>query len=1262
MSGPSIWSPTRPLRPGVTLIEASAGTGKTYNITSLVVRLVAEQGVPIERILVVTYTRAATAELGDRIRRRLGEALDALEGSERPDDEVVASVWDRGAAARTDGVARLRRAIGDFDLVLISTIHGFCQRMLQVNAFETGVAFDLELLPDPAPLVEELVDDHLSRTLYDVDEGRLAFLRDGCGVTRSGLMELAAAALADPDTEVVPPPGLVDEAEWSTAVAALLEAWPALGEDLVEAVRSAVVAAKGGAPSVLKPRQRTYTEAKTRAWVEGVHEWLQSEPGLGSEPPNASAYTPGGMAKQLVDPQVPLRSPALDALAELLAVSKAVAGAVRSAFVVDLRRRFDEENKAMRVQSYQDLLRGLARRLGPDSEPAVRDALVRAIGSTFDVALIDEFQDTDPHQWTIFREVFGGGAHQLYLIGDPKQAIYGFRGANVHVYAQAADQAGDRRFTMDVNWRSDARLLEGLNQLMDQPAAFGPTVDFGYVRVLPAPGHDQDRLVPSGPWGQPGSAPVQLRWFDAGLVDGAAADKPLTKGKLEGPLVSRVAEDVVALLGSSTQLVSGEETRPVRPGDVAILVRKGRQAVALQEALRRVGVPAVLSGASSVLASDEARELQQWLEALALHRGRASERVAASSPWFGWSAEALEAVQAEDPEALRRWDAWRLRLAGWRVTFDRRGFMAALRQALDEEDVRVRLLCFDDGERRVTNLLHVAELAHRAERQGRLRLEGLLSWLAARRQDEGVEREEAELRLDRDADAVRLLTIHKSKGLEFPVCFVPWLWDGGTERPSDQAPQLLPHPHDRARRLLDVGMPPASEHVRASELEGREEALRLAYVALTRARHRCVVYGGWATDYERSPLAVLLHGSGTDRIGAAQERVGEGADVLWADVEALVVGSAGPDGASRISATRCGPATGLSWSAPTSPTVELSVRAFTRTVLDPGWRRHSYTSVVRAAGHPELVEEGREGFDADAEDDAPRVATNDGAEVPLAAFPGGAEAGTLLHEVFEEADFAWVRSEDEAALDAVVVERLQAHGFEPERYRSLLVSGLQRVFATPLGAVLGDQRLQDVARRARLDELRFDLPILGGTRPPAGGDALEPARQLVAALRRRVDGPLPAEWLESLDRLEKVQLAGFLAGSIDLVFQAPEHDGRWFVVDYKSNRLNPRGTGRCVADAFSRGGMTAEMARHDYFLQYHLYLVALHRFLRWRLPDYDYDRHVGGAYYLFFRGMVGAETARVDDRVHGCWFDRPPREVVQAIDEALTGPNGEEGA
>ena len=664
---------TQPLVRGLTLLEASAGTGKTYSITDLVVRLVTEQNVAMREILVVTFTRAATAELKERIRLRLAEAVSVLEGAQpRAGDVVLSRLPSEAHAARSRGenwLRRLRDAQDSFDECLISTIHGFCQRMLQQNAFESSADFGLELVEDSSDLVEELVDDWLSSQLYPEDPDRFDFLVSRCGWNRESLLDLAQLALRDPDMEVVPAPEDRDEAGWLPLLASFAQGWRSdWCHSLPQAIEDAHLAgffAKGG--------QRTYRLRKATAEAATVTAWLDDGPTLlGSpEPPNIEYWSPAGLQRAQADPDEALHHPALDALAALTRYTSELAACWRSGFVGWARGEFDRRNQARRTQSFQDLMRLLAKNLqGPT---VMRAALVDAIGGRFKAALIDEFQDTDDLQWTIFFNLFGGGAHWLYLIGDPKQAIYGFRGANVHVYLAAKRSAGERVFTMDRNYRSDQRYVEAMNHLMDRPGFFGEE-DIDYVRVDAETRTPADRLR----FGQTPSdletAPLQLRFFDLRLLDRTAVvsdgDEPLPKGAVYDALPGVVAEDVVRLLRSTARIFDPshaasdpEGFRPLGPGDIAILVRTRMQSRDVHAALGAVGVPAVRSGADNVFASEEARELQLWLAALAAPGRDGPARAAATTRLFGRDASQLLALDADEPQAVKDWDVWLARLA-----------------------------------------------------------------------------------------------------------------------------------------------------------------------------------------------------------------------------------------------------------------------------------------------------------------------------------------------------------------------------------------------------------------------------------------------------------------------------------------------------------------------------------------------------------------------------------------------------------------------
>lgn len=1165
MSGArEVFSAEAPLRRGITVLEASAGTGKTFQISTQVARLVAEEGVSIDRILVVTFTRAATEELVDRVRDRLAQALVAVRGSAEDcaKDQALTGLWTLAQGDKRVE-ARLHDALRRFDEATITTIHGFCQRVLQQNAFESLADCEVELLTDDAKMQEELRADILARLRHDADAPLRAFLdapaqKGGCGLAQE-LPKLLRTALHHPDAALVP-------------------------EE------------------------------------------------------SAGVLVQGNSAHHLELPADP------EARAQL-------AGRVRADVARYARKELTLRAQARRVQTFDDLLRKLAASLGPKASPQRRQRLTEVVQQRYTAALIDEFQDTDRVQWTIFSTLFGGPAHFLYLIGDPKQAIYGFRGANVHVYLEAVRTAGAGRvFTMDRNFRSDARLVDALNHVWGRPGVFG-SEQIAYVQVEAE--HAEDRLLAPERWPpeHAARASLQLCFFDGGLVEGGAPEELLNTSDLTQALAERVAEDVTQTLQEGWRHTHGG---PLGPSDLAILVRSHFQAERVQAALSARGVPSVRSGAASVFASEQAAHMQAWLTAV-LESGRdGPARRCAVTPWFGWTALDLAGLGVEDPDKVRQWDQWLSSLARSAVTVERRGFMVALRATLSEQAVLPRLLRVRDGERQVTNLLHLAELVHGAQQADRLSLPATLAWLADQRaRAEADEAGEAELRLERDDAAVRILTMHKSKGLQFPVVFVPFLWDG--RRLRDSHPLVVPQPQAPSRRVLctDVvdGLEPRSSLLVAAEQDAAEEAMRLAYVALTRARHRCFVYGGpykgksWG--YDTSPLAGLLHGHSSALQGPVEG--------LWAEVQHIAGSAPVRGGLPTVAARRCGAAALTPWTPMAASKAPVLVpRRYRRGAFDAAWRVHSYSSLTR--GHyEELGLEPDPGAERGGGDDAPRVVRPDAPEaqaadaedVPLASFVAGPQAGTFLHEVLERVDF-WPTPEDperKLALQETIAALSPRYGFTGLQTAGL-AQGLTEALHVPLGGPLKTFRLVDLSRRDRLDELRFDLSIVR-VRGPDFWQAFTLGQG---------GGGLSEAYLESLRRLNFEALAGFLTGSIDLVFR---EQGRWYVVDYKSNRIDPDREGRSPLEHYTQPYLQQEMERHHYLLQAYLYALALHRFLAHRLGDaYTYESHFGGVAYLFLRGMTQADLPMTAGHRPGIFHLRPDARVLNRLDALFRGEGG----
>ncbi len=875
-----------------------------------------------------------------------------------------------------------------------------------------------------------------------------------------------------------------------------------------------------------------------------------------------------------------------------------------------------------------------------------------AIRRRHPVALIDEFQDTDPIQYEIFRRIWheparGEADPLLCLIGDPKQAIYGFRGADVYAYLEARGDAGDDVHALDRNYRADPSLVAALN------AAFGSNPDpfandrIRFQTIEPAPAA-RDHLAGEGP----GSG---LRVL---FVHREGEESSIAAARAGRSLERAVAGEVARLLASDLRI----DERPLASGDVAVLTRKNEQARNVQSALRELGIVSVLQSEESVLGTDEAAELERVMRAMAEPEDPARLRAALATTLLSSSAGELVALAA-DGEDAGGWESWGACFRAARRAWTERGFVQAFRGLWAEQGVGVRLLARADGERRVTNLLHLAELLQQAALEGRFGPLALLHWFAHRRLEARDGRrwtaEEAQLRLESDAAAVQLVTIHRSKGLQYPVTVCPFLWEG---KVGEANPSLLAfHDPESGRLQLDLRPDKQGESRRLAREESFAENLRILYVALTRARHHCSVVWGAFSKAGTSPLGHLLHPAPEadpalpQAAGLAlpdEKRFERRTDEsLLSQLRALADRAPGTITVEPFDAT---PGLVLVASGGTDPGAAeaLASRRATRR-FSGAWRVSSFSGLI--AGAPadsegagaaaaRLDPETEEGRDYDARL-AGEATPASGAEGPradervrLADFPAGVTPGILLHEIFERIDFptaALPPRAEASELDTLVADGLARRGIGAQ-WRQPLAAAIRDVLAVPLDPGEPASRLAVVSRADRVDEMDFVLPVAAG---PRGGPRLTP-EGLAAAFERHATSAVTRRYAERTARLGFPALEGYLRGYVDLVFR---RDGCFHVVDYKSNWLGPS-PGDYEPDALARS-----MLEHDYVLQYHLYLVALHRHLRQRLPGYDYDRHVGGAWYLFVRGMSPRHPP-----ARGVFHDRPPRALVEALEEQLS--------
>lgn len=1181
---PSLFDlPATPLPLGPTLIEASAGTGKTFTLAGLFLRLLLEYGLSHRSILIVTYTEAATEDLRGRIRARLAEAHAAFAPEAATEDPLFVALRGRLAGNDPDfrhARATLQQALTGFDETPIHTIHGFCQRVLRDRAFESASLFDVELVTDPRPLLDELVADWWRAQFHSA-----SLMETGFAVA-SGLGPDSLRRLLG---EVQRHPGLTLCAEVQASDL------PRLRLELAEAFATAASLWKKDGEAIRacfgdsttwgnKPYNRTTEMALRFAQLEACFEGNAGADDFEVFAEFTSNAFEAARNKRKKDGPVPAH-PFFVCCAELGALQRKLHTARLLEFiawaVTELKRRKLER----KIQSFDDLLTRLDAALTGDGG----DSLAAVVQSSYAAALIDEFQDTDPVQWRIFRRLFGGLDQRLFLIGDPKQAIYGFRGADVFTYLSAA-AAAPHAHTLGTNWRSESGLVAGVNGIFEKHHR--PFVEGGikFQPVVAAGRADAEPLTEGGRQ----LAPFQL-WF-------WAEDEPLSKTKAEPQLAERVATEIVRLLSSATEVRLGD--RPIRPANIAVLVESHQQASMVAQALWRRGVPSVQQTQTGVFASHEAEQLQKLLGAIAEPARERLLRAALVTDILGLEAAHLDSL-AQNETA---WAGWLEQFRHWSDRWQSVGFLPMFRELMQTQHVRKRWLTLADGERRLTNLLHVAELLHTAASERQLGANGLRQHLAHRCAHTTEAGDEELLRLERDDNAVQLLTIHRSKGLEYPVVFCPFTFRTAEPVNGWRADELvLCHdPAERMKLLGDLGSAQREDHVRLASEERLAENVRLLYVALTRARSRCYfVWGDFKNNATTAPAWLLTPPSlgpndSSSSPVAALSVAGETSTAASKQTSVETLAAAIPS----IAVTHPPAPTTISWEVPTTATTPLVPREFTA-CIPRDWRVASFSWLT--AGR--RIEAPDHDADASAPVSIPVLTDPDS----IHAFPRGTEAGTCLHKVFERIEFTTACT-DATALNLVVATALHEHGLDARTFTPAVADLVRRTMTAPLdlihsantratafeGAASSAFTLGHVRANERLNEFEFCFPL---------------RRFMPDDLRnvlRRHDAELPAGFPHALERLTFNPVEGVLRGFIDLVFR---HAGRWWLVDWKSNWLGPS------AEDYTPANIATEMAAHLYPLQYLLYTLALDRWLTLRVPGYDYARDFGGVRYLFLRGL-----------------------------------------
>ncbi|UPL06767.1 Exodeoxyribonuclease V beta chain [Pseudomonas sp. IsoF] len=1201
---------------GSQLIEASAGTGKTFTISALYLRLIlghgGEQAFGREllppQILVVTFTDAATKELRERIRARLAEAARFFRGELEAADPLLHQLRsDYPQEAWPRCASRLEIAVQWMDEAAVSTIHGWCQRMLREHAFDSGSLFTQTLETDHTDLLGQVMRDYWRRFCYGMQGEALAWVRGHWGSPDALLPRIRPLfGRVRAQQHEQEPEALIEDAlaQRTEQLAQLKAPWAQWADELRQICRDAVAAKLADG----RKMQARYFEPwfdKLSAWAADEH-IVELDLGTGF-----TRLTPAGMAEAWKSGEPP-DHPGLRAMQTLQQQLQALASP--DARLLEhaaswVSARFEVEKRRRAEMGFDDMLLRLQHALASEAG----ERLAGLIREQFPVALIDEFQDTDPVQYGIFERIYQITENRtetgLFMIGDPKQAIYAFRGADIYTYLAARRATTGRLHSLDTNYRSSQAMVAAVNQVFLQAETRSQGRGAFLFREA------EDNPLPF----------IEVRAKGRGeqlLVDGEVcaalqcwqlqSEEPVSGTLYRQQLAASCASHIVALLNGGQQGTAGfrngeGELRPCLPSDIAILVRDGHEAQMIRGELAARDVRSVyLSDKDSVFAAQEAHDLLAWLKACAEPDSERLLKAALASLTLDLSLAALDKLNQDE----RVWEDWVMRFRRYRETWQRQGVLPMLRHLLHDFQLPRTLIARSDGERVLTNLLHLAELLQQAagELDGE---QALIRHLAEHLSSSGQAGEEQILRLESDEQLVKVVTIHKSKGLEYPLVYLPFIC---TSKPVDGT--RLPLAWHDSQGNAHLTLTPDQEQIARADDERLAEDLRLLYVALTRAQHACWL--GVAdlkrgnqkhSQLHRSALGYLLGGGLA--LPSSEQLAG------W--LQAL---------ASACPYIACPPlplADDQGYRMPHAERELLPARKPRRAAAENWWiasysalRVGEQTLGADSSQAQQLLDD--EVVDAQVLRELPA----EGGDIHR--FPRGPNPGTFLHGLLEWAGregFAEVSGNLEL-IERTVGQRCNRRDWTG--WIATLTPWLHQLLNEPM-PVLG----QEVSLTlAQLRHYQIEMEFWFASHQV---DA-EQLDRLVA--RHTHPG-------HARPAAQPTLLNGMFKGFIDLAF---ELDGRYYVADYKSNWLGPD------VQAYDSLAMEKAILEHRYDLQYVLYLLALHRQLRARLPDYDYDRHVGGALFIFLRGASSSG--------HGVYFAKPPRVLIEALDALFRGESAPE--
>ncbi|RKS85204.1 DNA helicase/exodeoxyribonuclease V beta subunit [Orbus hercynius] len=1165
---------------GRSLIEASAGTGKTYSLAFIYLRLLLGIGqhgdlrpLSVDEILVVTFTKAATEELRYRIRQNIHQLrLACVQGYHQDDDyqQLIHLIEDKNQALK-----RLTYAEQSMDEAAIFTIHGFCQRILTTYAFEAGILFNQTLVKDESSLYLQVVSDFW-RTYFTPLPEDIARMIWVYWADPNALLDDISLYLNQPLPDNIhvssEPLGQRIELFHQQAISqieAIKQQWLAAVADLAPIIVSSGVS------------KRSYSKANLPRWLDSVTCWAQLPTVDYAIVDELAKFSQAELDSKTDDNKMAPAHAIFLEIQQFLTQHFSLRDHILFDIVNMVAKLIDKQKQHLSQMGFNDLINHLHHALSTDKSNVLAEQIMRQ----YPAAMIDEFQDTDPIQYQIFNAIYRDRQQScLLLIGDPKQAIYGFRGADIFTYIKAKSSV-DHQFTMLTNWRSSESMVQAVNRLFSRKANPFIFEAIPFVPMKSAPKNHHKGLY--------------VNQQEVAALQGYLLPPEITSSsEYFDSSAEYCAEQISTWLSQQAYFSDGHDLkpRPLQSADIAILVRTGREAEIIQQKLNKRNLKSIyVSNRKSVFETLEAREVLRILQAALSPTNESYVRSALATQLVGVSMAELDMLS----DSQDRFETVIEEFKDYQAIWLRYGVLVMLRRLMNRRHLAENLLRYHDGERIITNFMHLGELLQEIAQDIDTPY-GIIRWLTKQINEPDRNLDNHEQRLESDENLINIITIHKSKGLEYPIVFLPFI---GSYRESDSVIY-----HDRQSYQVNYAYRLSPEIKALIEQERLAEDLRLLYVALTRSIYHCSfglagIKRGNSRELtlKHSAIGYLLSEPDENDYSALEKQVQQ---VTHIDNPIIAL----PVPLSSVKAKKH------------SASEHLAANRFKRQ-LDSSWRVTSYSGLLHSTHYDdnqatEFLLDRLPAFDSEVlqerieRDESLITIDSQSVIYDIHHFPKGAIVGTLLHECFENSDFT---QPDSTAVAAQLITKLNLD----EAWQAPLSDWFLGVLQAPLHDGLA---LADISLDQRLNEFQFYLPI----------------RQDVSALQldqlcKHYD-PLS----KRCDALSFTTVKGMLKGFIDLVF---EWQGKYYIVDYKSNYLG------CVEHEYQRKAIELAMCEHRYDLQYQLYSLALHRYLKSRISNYQYQTHFGGVYYLFIRGMGQSDSP------HGIFYTKPEIKFIEQLDK-----------